>query len=76
MEARSFSKAIEIEESLISNPDLAANYLLEHWPVSSGERYEFAKRVCLEAIEGNPGPDDARAELLLAAREVGISVII
>jgi hypothetical protein len=73
MQARSFSKAIAIEGSLITNPDQAANYLLERWPVSGGEQYEFAKRVCLEAIEGKREPDDARAALVLAAREAGIS---
>ena len=67
-----FSRPIDIDGITISDADQAASYLLDHWPADSGERYDFAKRVCLEVIEGKRDPEDARAAFLLAAREAGV----
>ncbi len=72
MAPTTFSRPIDIDGISIGDADQAASYLLDHWPVDSGERYDFAKRVCLEVIEGKRDPDDARAAFLLAAREAGV----
>ncbi|WP_454818387.1 DUF982 domain-containing protein [Labrys neptuniae] len=67
-----FTRPINIDGITIGDADAAADYLLNNWPADSGERYDFAKRVCLEAIEGKRDPEDARAAFLLAAEEAGV----
>jgi hypothetical protein len=58
----------------VSSVDEAANYLLNDWPLDEGERYDFAKRVCLEAMEGRRMADEARAAFMLALDEAGMWV--
>ncbi|MBP0581113.1 DUF982 domain-containing protein [Labrys sp. LIt4] len=72
MASIAFTHPIDIDGISISDADAAADYLLNNWPVDSGERYDFAKRVCLEVIEGKRDPEDARAAFLLAAEEAGV----
>ena len=72
MTSTTFTHPINIDGITIGDASEAADYLLNNWPVDSGERYDFAKRVCLEAIEGKRDPEDARAAFLLAAEEAGV----
>ncbi|MDT3379724.1 DUF982 domain-containing protein [Labrys portucalensis] len=72
MTSSMFTQPINIDGITIGDANEAADYLLNNWPADSGERYDFAKRVCLEAIEGKRDPEDARAAFLLAAEEAGV----
>ncbi|MGN8119512.1 DUF982 domain-containing protein [Labrys sp. KNU-23] len=69
-----FSRPLVIEEIVIADVNQAAEYLVEDWPIDHGDRYEFARRVCLEVIEGKRDPEDARQAFILAAGEAGITI--
>ncbi|MBB2673448.1 UNVERIFIED_ORG: hypothetical protein GGE44_003013 [Rhizobium esperanzae] len=52
-----------------------ADALIGAWPSDDGEQYIAAVKTCLEAIQGNIPSKVARAALIRAAEEAGVSVI-
>ena len=51
----------------------AAYLLIREWrPSSDGEEYVTAVKACVDAVNGDIGPDQFRAVLLRAAGDVGI----
>ncbi|ACE89980.1 hypothetical protein AMC90_CH00937 [Rhizobium phaseoli] len=53
----------------------AAEMLTVGWPIDDGDEYLIAIRACRMAIHGEIPAEDARAALIRAADEAGISVI-
>ena len=53
----------------------AAEMLTLGWPIDDGDEYLIAIRACRDAIHGEIPARDARAALIRAANEAGISVI-
>ena len=53
----------------------AAEMLTVGWPIDDGDEYLIAIRACRKAIHGEIPAEDARAALIRAADEAGISVI-
>ncbi|EJT03386.1 DUF982 domain-containing protein [Rhizobium sp. CCGE 510] len=53
----------------------AAEMLTVGWPIDDGEEYLVAIIACRDAIHGEIPAQDARAALIRAADEAGISVI-
>ncbi|MGO7532786.1 DUF982 domain-containing protein [Rhizobium leguminosarum] len=51
----------------------AAHFLIREWPSGDGEEYVTAVKACVDAVNGDIGPDQFRAALLRAAGEVGIA---
>ncbi|TAU68284.1 DUF982 domain-containing protein [Rhizobium ruizarguesonis] len=51
----------------------AAYLLICAWPSGDGEEYVTAVKACVDAVNGDIGPDQFRAVLLRAAGEVGIA---
>lgn len=53
-----------------------AEVLLTQWPVTDGEAYQEALRVCLDVLENPARPaEDARAAFVAAARDAGVTVL-
>lgn len=59
---------------VISDTEQAAEALLYRWPIHKGKAYSAAKRVCLNVLEGEGEPHEARDAFLAAAAEADISV--
>ncbi|MBB3302899.1 hypothetical protein FHT72_006771 [Rhizobium sp. BK077] len=51
----------------------AAHILIKDWPSGMGEEYAAAVKACVDAINGQIGPEQFREALLRAADEAGIA---
>ncbi|OHV22910.1 MULTISPECIES: DUF982 domain-containing protein [Rhizobium] len=60
---------------LVASLVQAAEMLTVGWPIDDGDEYLIAIRACRDAIRGEIPADDARAALIRAADEAGMSVI-
>ena len=60
---------------LVASLVQAAEMLTVGWPIDDGDEYLIAIRACRAAIHGEISAQDARAALIRAADEAGISVI-
>ncbi|RUM06650.1 DUF982 domain-containing protein [Rhizobium chutanense] len=60
---------------LVATLGQAAEMLTVGWPIDDGDEYLIAIRACRDAIHGEIPAQDARAALIRAADEAGISVI-
>ena len=57
----------------IDSTERATHNILQEWPrEESGETFETAKRVLLDAYEGNASIESARSAFIAAAQEAGI----
>ncbi|WP_133705662.1 MULTISPECIES: DUF982 domain-containing protein [unclassified Rhizobium] len=64
IESRQIGKYITIDSM-----ERAAHHVLQEWPrEQSGETFETAKRVLLDAYEGNASIESARSALIAAAQ--------
>ncbi|TAT74816.1 DUF982 domain-containing protein (plasmid) [Rhizobium ruizarguesonis] len=52
-----------------------AGMLTAHWPIDDGDEYFTAIKACRDAIHASVPVEAARAALIRAADEAGISVI-
>ncbi len=53
----------------------AAHILIKDWPSGNGEEYIAAVKACVDAINGQIGPEQFRQALLRAADEAGIAAL-
>jgi hypothetical protein len=63
------------KNTLVRSLGDAAKALVVAWPSEDGKEYIDAVESCLDAIRGNIPAKEARAALIRAAEEAGISVI-
>jgi hypothetical protein len=63
------------EKKLVATLFQAAEMLTVGWPIDDAEEYLIAIRACRNAIHGEIPAQNARAALIRAADEAGISVI-
>ncbi|CAN7373756.1 DUF982 domain-containing protein [Phyllobacterium sp. LjRoot231] len=59
----------------ITHISQAAEQLLYHWPVKTGEKWYAAQRACYATLERKLSPGAARAAFIDACEEAGIFVI-
>lgn len=57
---------------LIANTEQAAETLVHRWPVDRGRAYNKAVRVCLQVLDNNGDPSEAREAFLDAAKEAEV----
>ncbi|TBD89799.1 DUF982 domain-containing protein [Rhizobium ruizarguesonis] len=53
----------------------AAHILIKDWPSIEGREYVAAVKACLDAINGQIGPEQFREALLRAEDEAGIAAL-
>jgi len=53
----------------------AARILIKDWPCGDGDEYVAAVKACVDAINGQIGPEQFRKALLRAADEAGIAAL-
>lgn len=61
-------------EKTISSVGVAALWLVAHWPVKKGEKYEFARQACLDAWDEKITCTACRDAFIDAAKEAGIYI--
>ncbi|WP_271899410.1 DUF982 domain-containing protein [Candidatus Phyllobacterium onerii] len=52
----------------------AALWLIEHWSQRGSDKFEAAKRACLDALDGKMTCTDCREAFIEAAKEAGIYI--
>lgn len=52
----------------------AALWLIEHWSQKGSDKFEAAKRACLDALDGKITCTDCREAFIEAAKEAGIYI--
>ncbi|MGJ4855565.1 DUF982 domain-containing protein [Labrys sp. La1] len=60
---------------IITSTEEASRFLLNQWPMENGVAYDAARQTCLDAMEGNAEPDQARQAFIEACDEAGMYVM-
>jgi hypothetical protein len=58
----------------IANVDAAARYMLDSWPEEPGPLHFRARQICLQVLNAERPPDDARVAFIEALNEAEIWV--
>jgi hypothetical protein len=59
---------------VIGNSREANQFLHNHWPTAGGEAFDEALAICRKVMEGEMGPEAARAAFIKAAKEAAIGI--
>ncbi|UXN66265.1 DUF982 domain-containing protein (plasmid) [Phyllobacterium sp. A18/5-2] len=52
----------------------AAEWLVAHWPVQTGDKFTVARQACLDALDGKVTRTACRDTFIEAAKEAGIYI--